>query len=127
MDVADPPFGAELDWQAISVRIPVADIPRIPQLLQSISSARVAAMQSAMARMWHRMVWLSHPLLVKQVTQMYAMNRAGQVAVRHSGSTPVTTSLQVPKLEWFQNDAFQTIMQVLHHRLRMAARQDQVL
>jgi hypothetical protein len=123
MDAADPPFGAELEWQAISIRIPVADIPQIPKLLKSISPARVAAMQSAIARMWHRMAWLSHPVLVEHVAQLFAANKAQQTVVGNTSSERwPSPGLQAPSLEWFQNDAFQTVMQVLHHRLASTER-----
>jgi hypothetical protein len=124
MDTADPPFGAELDWAAISVKIPVADIPRIPQILQAISAAKVASMQAAIERIWHRMVWLSHPLLAERVAKLYAVNiRKQRNSIGSNSSSPAQPGVRPLGLQQLQNDAFQTVIQALHGRLAQKQRQ----
>jgi hypothetical protein len=127
MDTADPPFGAELDWGAISVKIPVADIPRIPQILQAISPAQVASMQAAIERMWHRMVWLNHPLLAEKVAKLYSNNVRKQRDSMSSSSSsnsskPVQPGVRPLGLEQLKNDAFQTVIQALYSRLQQKQR-----
>jgi hypothetical protein len=114
MDTADPPWGAELDLGAISIRIPVKDIPRIPQLLQAVPAERIADMQAAIERVWHRLLWLSHPLLVTQLHEQVTRHSQVRRLPRSSLWAPGVRPLG---LEQIQNDAFQTLIQVLHGRL----------
>ena len=55
MDNVQAQFESVLDFGAFSVRIAQKDIPRIPQLLLSVSAQRVQEMQRSIAKVWHRL------------------------------------------------------------------------
>ncbi|KAI8474753.1 MAG: exostosin-like glycosyltransferase [Monoraphidium minutum] len=115
------PWGHQLRWQAFSVRVAQADTPRLPEILLAISNDRVRQMQRAMAAVWHRFAWLGHPLLHRQAREVAAANAAAAAETRTKGLLGADAD-DKPWLrplapgQW-RDDAFGTVMQVLHHKL----------
>lgn len=48
-----------LDFASYAVRIPRAELPRLPQILRDIPAEKVASMQHAMSRVWERFTYSS--------------------------------------------------------------------
>jgi hypothetical protein len=113
------PWGAEMDWEAFSIRISPTDIPKIPKILKAVPQSTVASMQARLADIWHRFAWLSHPLLAKEVieTHRWSAERVQQPPAsrrvlkqhRQASTTPAPTL----NLERIQQDAFHSLLQLL--------------
>jgi len=106
--------------QPFSVRVPEADVEQLPELLIAIPPARIRQMQRAMAAVWHRFAWLSHPALHRIAREVMEEN-AKAAAEKLLWGDPLGQQTR-PWLkalrpgEW-RDDAFHTIVQWLHHKL----------
>lgn len=76
MDNVHAVYESILDWDQFSVRVREEALPHVPQILESISPDRVAAMQRKLARVWHRFAWATGPLLRSDVARLSAANLA---------------------------------------------------
>jgi hypothetical protein len=116
IDIAEGAWGAELDWETFSIRIHSQNITNIPAILKAVPKSVIQSMQHKLASLWHRFVWLSHPLIAKQVVEFHKQGVAHQQQRQaHGGGkqgVPVAAQslLTVSKVE---SDAFHTLMQVL--------------
>ena len=127
MDVS---FSTLLDWEAFSIRIPEADAERLPELLHAVPEARVAEMQAALARVWHRFAWSGYRAYhaglrgIQQANRQRAEAEATQQRQQQQrqqqggggGKQPLSLPASVPNLEPGRDDAFSTLMQWLHWR-----------
>lgn len=50
-------FESILDFPAFSLRIPQADMERVPDILLAVPPARVAELQRGLAKVWRRWGW----------------------------------------------------------------------
>jgi hypothetical protein len=95
MDGVHSLFEGILDWSAFSIRIAEADMSKTVDILLSISPERLAAMQKALTKVWHRFRYLSQPALVNELK-----------AIGSRELRPEDT----------QEDAFHTIIQWLYQK-----------
>ena len=56
-----PPFFEVLNWSAFSLVVPEKDIPRLKDILSSISRARYNAMQMAVDKVRRHFLWNAKP------------------------------------------------------------------
>ena len=139
------PWGHQLRWRAFSVRVREADVARLPEILLAIPPARVARMQRALAGVWRRFAWLSHPWLLRQARELQAVNERARrrllegradgggggggggggnsSAAADEADAAAMEAARPPWLrglrrgEW-RDDAFGSVVQWLHHKLR---------
>ncbi|GBF90972.1 exostosin-like glycosyltransferase [Raphidocelis subcapitata] len=115
------PWGHQLRWSAFSVRVAEADAERLPELLTAIPPDRVRRMQRAMAAVWRRFVWLSHPALHRLALEAMEANAEAAAEAAKWGdplgqrTRPWLRPLQ--RGDW-RDDAFQTVLQWLYSKLQ---------
>eukprot|EP00899_Mesostigma_viride_P018281 jgi/Mesvir1/26454/Mv16129-RA.2 len=106
-DGVNPPvelaFEEIIPWDDFAVRLPRADINRIPELVLDMPDAEVAARQKAMAQHWRRLVWNNNARWPPAMR--FKGSRGGGVGGVEQGGDPP--------------DAFESIMEVI--RLRFQA------
>ncbi len=103
-------FESILDWEAFSIRVPEAQIEQLPQLLLAITPERLAAMQAALAKVWHRFAWFSHGAIRQQLSSV--------------GRFGINSTNRSPKLKRaFRNDAHHTLVQWLAGRMNKTTAQ----
>jgi hypothetical protein len=103
MDNVHSIFESILDWDAFGLRVAQDQLEQLPQLLQAVTPERLAAMQAALAKAWHRFTWFSHPAIRQQLAHAANVKLDG-------GSGKLKRVLY--------NDAFHTIMQWLAGRMK---------
>ena len=114
------PWGHQLRWPAFSVRVAEAEVARLPEILTAVPPDRVRRMQRAMAAVWRRFAWLSHPALHRMALDALAANAEAAAEMERYGEPfgqqdrPWLRPLA--RGEW-QDDAFRTLLQWLHHKL----------
>jgi hypothetical protein len=104
MDGVHSIFESILDWDAFGLRVAQDQLEQLPQLLQAVTPERLAAMQAALAKVWHRFTWFSHPAIRQQLSTVSGVNLG-------DGSSAMRLRDEL------QNDAFHTIMQWLAGRM----------
>ena len=103
------------------MRVPEADVERLPELLAAIPPDRVRRMQRAMAAVWRRFAWLSHPALHRMALETLDANAEVATEAAKWGdplgqrTRPWLRPLQ--RGEW-RDDAFHTVLQWLYHKLQ---------
>jgi len=98
-----------LDFNAYAIRVPRAKIGRIVEILRAIPPARIARMQSALAKVWERFTFSSLALAERDRICANAPNGAGCHDMRRQLSGPAGAVSG--------RDALDTLMHVLHARL----------
>ena len=88
-----------------------ADLAQLPQILLAVSDAQLAAMQRALATVWHRFMWSSIPIFSDIIQDAYSNNR--------NAPGNVSEALLAPRAfrDPAEDDAFATIMQWLAAKL----------
>lgn len=97
MDNVHAVFESILDWDTFGMRIRESSVEHLPEILMAVPDDRIQRMQRALAKMWHRFAYLSHPKLKQSVAE--AMESARQ------------------RFMLWEDDALGTIMQWLHSRI----------
>lgn len=59
-DEIEFPYENELDWSALTVKIPEANATQILDILHAIPEAQIEAKRKAIQRMWHTVTWPEH-------------------------------------------------------------------
>ncbi len=106
MDRVHSIFESILDWPSFSLRLKEDQLAQLPELLLAVPPARLEAMQAALARVWHRFTYFSHPAIRQQLARSANMTLGG-------GNSRLKRALH--------NDAFHTILQWLAGRMRRPA------
>ena len=120
IDLAVGPWGHQMQWDKFSVRIHSNESARIPEILKAISPAHIERMQQNLAQVWYRQAWLSHPQWSKDARSFMRENRKVKAEWKRLNKTD-----EVDKKPWIkplsfedtENDAFNTLLQWLHHKL----------
>ena len=103
MDGVHAVFESALDWPAFSLRLREDQLAQLPELLLAVAPQRLEAMQAALARVWHRFTYFSHPAIRQELAR----------------STNMTLGSSNSRLKRaLHNDAFHTIIQWLAGRMR---------
>jgi hypothetical protein len=120
------PWGHQLRWRAFGVRVPEADVERLPEILAAIPPARVRRMQRAAAAVWRRFAWLSHPAVLRQAHELIAANAApgANNTTNRSSSSNSDADEEVFRPRplahgGWRGDAFHTLLEWLHHKLAL--------
>jgi hypothetical protein len=85
-----------------------SELEYLPEILLSISTARIREMQLALKAVWHRFMWSSLPIFLEIVSETCRGNEDHVFPV----SERMDACAKVPE----QDDAFDTIMQQLLSR-----------
>ena len=96
------------DQLSVSVSMPLqSELEYVPQILSSISKAKVQRMQQALQGVWHRFMWSRLPIFAEalQATCIDAAEQSTASWQAHACNKPPG-----------QDDAFDTIMQWLAAR-----------
>lgn len=104
--IVQPWEGDLLDWAAFSLRVPNADLPRLPDILAAVTPAEIARLQAGLAEVWPRFLWHSAlevsqsraapPALPLENACRPCLHRALVVEERSSRLQPSATSHRVP-------------------------------
>ncbi len=105
MDNVHAVLESALDWGSFSLRVAERDVEQLPQLLLAVSSQQLAALQAALAKVWHRFTYFGHAAIKQQLA------KEGGVELRKGGSGGRLGRV-------LQNDAFGTLMQWLSGRMK---------
>ncbi|KAG2497881.1 hypothetical protein HYH03_004147 [Edaphochlamys debaryana] len=120
MDGVDPVWGSLLDWSAFSVRVQEQALQAVPQILEAIPPARLAAMQRALTKVWHRFAWGTGPVMADKLAHVFRHNAQNHPANVNAVGTSLTYRATpfVPRTSFpREDDAFSTLMQWLYHRI----------
>ena len=103
------PWENVLDFSSFGVRLPRAQLHRLPQILRAIPPHRVAEMQLALGKVWERFTFSSLAIAERD---------------RHCAAAPASRDCRDMRRglsgrggEATGKDAIDTLMQVLHARL----------
>jgi len=114
----DPAFASILDWRAFSLRVPERDAASVVRIVRAVPPARVAAMQDALGRVWHRFAYVSHPAERRLAEGAAAGAASRRAAAAAAGSNTTFASRPHPfEGDITRDDAFATILQFLHSRM----------
>ncbi|KAG2488211.1 hypothetical protein HYH03_013205 [Edaphochlamys debaryana] len=110
MDQVQAIFESILDVASISIRIPEAEISKIPEILKAVPADKIAKMQEGISRTWQRFRYIKLKMIIEDARKVLA----GHVSA-NDGSAPknLGAAYSVSK----QDDAFATIMQWLYSRI----------
>jgi hypothetical protein len=112
-------FESILDWPSFSIRIPEAEVNRTVEILLSISGRKLRSYQSRLSKVWHRFRWGSGFLASSMNETLISNNRARIESSRQGSIYQTKITLPRPfKGDPTVDDAFQTILQWLHGRIK---------
>lgn len=119
-DDVDTSFATVVDWSRFSIRVREADVGRIVKIVKDVTPECVVDMQKALAEVWHRFVYASHPHIRKLVRERQhgPLAQIDKANVGQAGAAAGYASHPHPhRGELGPDDAFQTIIQWLHSRI----------
>ncbi|KAL4457917.1 hypothetical protein ABPG75_012782 [Micractinium tetrahymenae] len=111
-------FESILDLRAVALRVPQADLGRLPEILQAVPEERRQAMRRSLATVWQRYAyssWRPYARAFKHIQWEHADLRAGELG--SEGPAPASLPATVPGLDPAADDAFATIMAWLYGRI----------
>ncbi|KAF8066266.1 SULTR2 [Scenedesmus sp. PABB004] len=139
------PLSGALRLSAAVLKVREEELPGLPALLAGVGAAQEAALRGNLTAWWHRMAWLSHPWVRQQASGVVSANlrkhpwvaeglaadeRARSAALAamgrgDAGAAGAGDGARVRELfrrrVWSadagMDDAFDTLLQWLHHRL----------
>ncbi|KAG2501892.1 hypothetical protein HYH03_000390 [Edaphochlamys debaryana] len=118
MDEVHAVYESILDYDSFSIRIRESALEAVPDILNAVTPAQLAKMQRHLARVWHRYVYATGPMLRSAIRDHMTGNlhnyRGGAV---FPPPTPPDHPYQRHTSFPFADDAFGTIMQWLYHRI----------
>ena len=115
------PWENVLDFSSYAIRIPRSDLGRIPEILRAVSNATISRMQRAMARVWERFTYSSLVLAERQRrcrSSTASARECEQVDLAYGLGADAHRSAQYGASALQGHDAIDTLMHVLHARLR---------
>jgi hypothetical protein len=86
------------------------DLERVPNILSSISEARIREMQIALSKVWHRFMYVSATAFGDPTRKMVQMTRQTTAEQHANGTAPKQGSLPEPYSGDFLDDAYTTII-----------------
>ena len=129
-DNVDVSFESIIDLSKFTLRIPQADLERLPQILLAVPEERRHEMRRHLARVWQKFAYSSYRPYAKRFREVQKENlrlRAEAAADGAGGggagsssigsSEPVSLPDTVEDLDPAADDAFGTIMAWLHSRI----------
>lgn len=125
-----PPFADQLKWGSVSLSVERGELPRLPQILTYIDRRQLLNMQRRAARLWPRLAWLDHPVVLAQAAEVMAHNLEkypwiadeqrkleGWVTEGRLGDTVFQRNgVRLMRAADARDDAFNTVMQALYER-----------
>ena len=115
------PWENVLDFSSYAIRIPRSDLGRIPQILRAVPEATISRMQRTMARVWERFTYSSLVLAERQRrcrSSTASARECEQVDLAYGLGAAAHRSAQYGASALQGHDAIDTLMHVLHARLR---------
>lgn len=113
MDEVHVAFESILDLQALTIRVPQADMARLPEILGGVPEERRGEMRQALAQVWHRYSYSSYRPYSKEFRDIQSMHAEAGAA----GTAALSLPAQVADLDPAADDAFATVMAWLYGRL----------
>lgn len=105
------PWENVLAFSSYALRLPRADLPRLPQILRRVPQSRIHSMQQAMSRVWERFTYSSLVVAERQrrcTSSMASPHECSAIERRYGLKEPAAVT---------GRDAIDTLMQVLKARL----------
>ena len=127
-DNVDVSFESIIDLSKFSLRIPQADLERLPEILLAVPEERRQEMRRHLAQVWQKFAYSSYRPYVKRFREVQRGNLRlrGEAAPAPAaaaggggsiGSAPVSLPATVEDLDPAADDAFGTILAWLHSRI----------
>lgn len=115
-------FETVLDFTSFSLRIPEADMARVPEILKAVPPDRVAQLQQGLAGVWRRFMFTNYEPYKAKLLQ-YRQQHAGINGTSHKGPEVLRPQQDYDPT---QSDALETIYAWLHSRIpQTRQRQDE--
>ncbi len=122
MDNVSEVFETILDWAQFSIRIPESDIEKTPEILKSIDDEQLQRMQRALAKVWHRFAWTTSPLHRHVLPGIFKENLERPYfnfkKMGYPPELPATHPFRAREQYPVREDAFHTLLQWLHSRIK---------
>ena len=108
-----------LDWRQLGIRINESDIEHTPQILLSIGGPLILQMQRSIAKVWQRFAWTRSALHRSVMPGMYQQNLKNNKE-RWGGAPELPSDHHFRPRQRYpvSEDAFSTLMQWLHGRIK---------
>lgn len=114
---------------SFSLSIQPGELPRLPQILTNVEPFQLQNMQRRISRVWQRLAWLDHPLVLAQAAEVMRTNlekykwidkeqRRMEKLVQQGKMTDTIfpNGIRLMRRADAEDDAFNTVMQWLHHK-----------
>ena len=116
IDDVQAPFESIVDVTAFSLRVPMADIDKLPEILTGVSEKRRQEMRRNMALVWQRFSYSSWRPYAKRIRELQTEHAAARGGGKQQQAA-LSLLETVPDLDPARDDAFHTVMAWLHSRI----------